>query len=46
MPRNLGITDESIIKMYKSGMAFKEMIPIIGLTDRAIRNVCTSMEWK
>ena len=39
MPRNPGITDETIINMYKSDMAFKEMIPIIGLTDRAIRNV-------
>ncbi|MET3698986.1 LAGLIDADG family homing endonuclease [Bacillus oleivorans] len=33
------MTDEQIIKMYKSGMPFKEMIPIIGLSDRAIRNV-------
>lgn len=39
MPRNPGITDEAIINMYKSDMSFKEMIPIIGLTDRAIRNV-------
>ncbi|GIN70330.1 hypothetical protein J14TS2_08050 [Bacillus sp. J14TS2] len=39
MPRNPGITDEMIIKMYKSGMPFKEMQPIIGLSDRAIRNV-------
>ena len=33
------MTDEVIIQMYKSGMSFKEMIPIIGLSDRAIRNV-------
>ncbi len=39
MPRNPGVTDEVIIQMYKSGMSFKEMIPIIGLSDRAIRNV-------
>lgn len=39
MPRNPGITDEMIISMYKSGMPFKEMQPIIGLSDRAIRNV-------
>jgi intein/homing endonuclease len=39
MPRNPGVTDEKIIKMYKSGMSFKEMFPIIGLSDRAIRNV-------
>ena len=31
--------DEIIIEMYKSGMSFKEMVPIIGLSDRAIRNV-------
>lgn len=39
MPRNPEITDEIIIKMYKSGVPFKEMVPIIGLTDRSIRNV-------
>lgn len=39
MPRNPGMTDEVIIKMYKSGMSFKEMKPIIGLSDRAIRDV-------
>jgi len=39
MPRNPGITDEAIIRMYKSGKSFKDMIPIIGLSDRAIRNV-------
>lgn len=39
MPRNPGMTDEAIIKMYKSGVSFKEMQPIIGLSDRAIRNV-------
>jgi len=39
MPRNLGITDETIINMYKSEMSFKEMVMIIGLSDRAIRNV-------
>ncbi|MGM7723066.1 LAGLIDADG family homing endonuclease [Metabacillus sp. Hm71] len=39
MPRNPGITDELIIEMYKNGLSFKEMTPIIGLTDRAIRNV-------
>jgi len=39
MPRNPGITDEIIIGMYKSEMSFKEMVSIIGLSDRAIRNV-------
>ena len=39
MARNPGITDEIIIKIYKSGMPFKEMVPIIGISDRAIRNV-------
>ena len=39
MPRNPGMTDPVIIKMYKSGMSFKEMKPIIGLSDRAIRDV-------
>jgi hypothetical protein len=39
MPRNLGITDEVIMKMYKSGIPFKKMVPIIGLTERGIRNV-------
>lgn len=37
--RNPGMTDEAIIKMYKSGMSFKEMGPIVGQSDRAIRNV-------
>ena len=32
MPRNPGMTDSVIIKMYKSGMSFKEMKPIIGLS--------------
>ncbi|MEK5523094.1 hypothetical protein B5V89_09045 [Heyndrickxia sporothermodurans] len=39
MPRNPGITDEIIVNMYKSGMSYSEMIPIIGLSDRGIRNV-------
>ena len=39
MARNPGMTDEIIIKMYKSGIPFKEMAPIIGISDRAIRNV-------
>lgn len=39
MPRNPGITDEVIIKIYKSGMSYKEMEPIIGLSGRAIRDV-------
>lgn len=39
MPRNKGITDDIIIEMYKSGMSYKEMIPIVGLSSRAIYNV-------
>jgi phage antirepressor YoqD-like protein len=37
--RNPDIDDKQIINMYKSGMSFKEMTKIIGLSDRAIRNV-------
>lgn len=37
--RNPEIDDKQIINMYKSGMSFKEMTKIIGLSDRAIRNV-------
>ncbi|WP_210468904.1 LAGLIDADG family homing endonuclease [Sporosarcina sp. 6E9] len=33
------MTDEIIIQMYKNGMSFKKMAPIIGISDRAIRNV-------
>ncbi|WP_164668838.1 LAGLIDADG family homing endonuclease [Virgibacillus doumboii] len=39
MPRNPGMTDDVIIKMYKGGMPFKEMERIIGISGRAIRNV-------
>ncbi len=39
MARNPGMTDEVIIQMYKSGMTFNKMAPIIGISDRAIRNV-------
>nr|WP_259545328.1 hypothetical protein [Heyndrickxia oleronia] len=39
MPRKPGMTDDKIIKLYKSGMPFKELQSIIGLSDRAIRNV-------
>ncbi|MFD1068154.1 LAGLIDADG family homing endonuclease [Oceanobacillus locisalsi] len=39
MSRNQGITDEAIIKMYKSGMPYKEMVSRIGISDRAIRNI-------
>ncbi|MGM7634980.1 hypothetical protein [Bacillus sp. Hm123] len=39
MPRDPGITDEMIIKLYKEGVSYKEMLPIVGLSDRAIRNV-------
>ena len=41
MPRNKGITDDMIIEMYKSGMPYQEMGPIIGLSNRAIYNVIT-----
>ena len=33
------MTDEVIIQMYKSGMSNKELASIIGISDRAIRNV-------
>jgi len=39
MARNAGMTDEVIINMYKNGMPFKEMTQIVGISDRAIRNV-------
>ena len=39
MARNKGITDEMIIEMYLNGMAYKEMLPIIGLSSRGIRGV-------
>ncbi|WP_174733440.1 LAGLIDADG family homing endonuclease [Mesobacillus harenae] len=39
MPRKPGITDELIIKMYKDGNLYKEIIPVVGLSDRAIRNI-------
>jgi hypothetical protein len=39
LPRKKGITDQDIIQMYKSGMTFKEICGIIGISDRAIRNV-------
>lgn len=39
MPRHLNITDEDIIRMYRSQVPFKEMMSVTGLSDRAIRNV-------
>lgn len=39
MPRYPGITDDEIIRMYKSGMSYKELEAKIGLTSRAILNV-------
>ncbi|MHA6261090.1 LAGLIDADG family homing endonuclease [Sporosarcina sp. CAU 1771] len=39
MARNPGMTDDVIIKMYKSGMPFKEMAPIVGISDRGIRDI-------
>ena len=39
MPRKPGVTDETIIQMYKSGMSYKEMEPITGISGRAIRDV-------
>ena len=39
MPRKSGITDDMIIKLYKSEMPLKEISNITGLSDTAIRNV-------
>jgi hypothetical protein len=39
MPRSPGMTDDMIIHMYKSGMPYKEMVPLVGITARAIFNV-------
>ncbi|WP_096154508.1 LAGLIDADG family homing endonuclease [Bacillus sp. FJAT-45066] len=39
MPRKLGITDEEIIVMYKSGVPYKQISTKTGLSDRAIRNI-------
>ncbi|MCM3709684.1 LAGLIDADG family homing endonuclease [Sporosarcina luteola] len=41
MPRNPGMTDEKIIELYKSGLSYDKLCNIIGLSDRAIRNVLT-----
>lgn len=39
MGRNANISDEEIIHMYKSGKSYKEMCKIVGISDRAIRNI-------
>ncbi|GKV57522.1 hypothetical protein NCCP2222_34690 [Sporosarcina sp. NCCP-2222] len=39
MARIKGITDQKIIELYESGMSYKEMCQLVGLSDRAIRNV-------
>ncbi|MBM6619562.1 LAGLIDADG family homing endonuclease [Bacillus suaedaesalsae] len=39
MGRNRNITDKEIIDMYKNGRSYKEMSSIIGISDRAIRNI-------
>ncbi|MCM3637601.1 LAGLIDADG family homing endonuclease [Sporosarcina luteola] len=39
MPRNPGMTDEKITELYKSGLSYDKLCAIIGLSDRAIRNV-------
>ncbi|WP_338452413.1 hypothetical protein R4Z09_11310 [Niallia oryzisoli] len=43
MPRNLGITDDMIIQMYKSDMSYKEMIPIVDCLVVLFSMYCTSM---
>ncbi|WP_409304701.1 LAGLIDADG family homing endonuclease [Peribacillus sp. SCS-155] len=40
MPRgNRLLSDEEIIKLYKSGMPFKQLEPLAGIGARAIRNI-------
>lgn len=39
MARKPGVTDSDIITMYKSGVSYKEMILMTGLSDRGIRNI-------
>lgn len=39
MARIRGVTDEMIIELYRSGLSYEKICPIVGLTDRAIRNV-------
>lgn len=39
MARVRGVTDEMIIEIYRSGLSYEKICPIVGLTDRAIRNV-------
>lgn len=39
MARVRGMTDEMIIELYKSGISYEKLCPIVGLSDRAIRNV-------
>lgn len=46
MPRKPGMTDEMIIKLYKSEMPLKEISKITGLSDRSIRNVMYKHEIK
>ncbi|MFS0687781.1 LAGLIDADG family homing endonuclease [Sporosarcina sp. 179-K 8C2 HS] len=39
MARNPGMTDEKIIELYNSGLPYTKLCEVIGLSDRAIRNV-------
>ena len=39
MARKPGVTDGDIITMYKSGLSYKEIQSVVGLSDRGIRNI-------
>ena len=39
LARIRGMTDEKIIELYKNGLPYEELCPMIGLSDRAIRNI-------
>ncbi len=38
------MTDEKIIELYKSGLPYEKLCDMIGLSDRAIRNVLNKHE--
>ncbi|WOV89019.1 LAGLIDADG family homing endonuclease [Sporosarcina oncorhynchi] len=39
MARIRGMTDEKIIELYKNGLPYEKLCPMVGLSDRAIRNI-------
>lgn len=39
MARQTGMTDKKIIELYQSGLPYAKLCPLVGLSDRAIRNI-------